>query len=167
MEDAISMQHCYELITQRHILNHGKALNLYELIRLGIKEDDYHYINYLMVRRLTYMKNTILKHTLQHGVIINLSNYRLFWKQLLTEEQYSYYLSFFAKESSNFEEEYSIDFETLVKTAAKYKQWEVICYAYYIEKKELFNFITEEDRKHEKFTNFIDENAKLFLTSKF
>ena len=143
---AINNAFHHENTTNHYKTQYSKPLNLYELIRYGIKDDDYHYINYLIFKRLNYLKNTISEHTEKHSIKIDFTYFDDTEVFVYNEEHYCNLLNFYTRNFAGYDA-YSIDIENLIKEATKYRDWDMLISIYFREKMELLEFIAEEDRK--------------------
>ena len=146
-ENAINNAFYHENTTKHYETQYNKPLNLYELIRNGIKDDNYHYINYLIFKRLNYLENTVNKHTKKHGIKIDFNYFNdanVFF--IYTEEHYCNLLNSYTRSFAGYSA-YGIDIENLIKETIKYKDWDMLISIYFREKMELLEFIAKEDRK--------------------
>ena len=141
---------------------HYKSLNLYELIKFGIREDNYHYVNYLIFKRLTYIKTLIELKTKRFGfLLLNIDmDKSLIYGQKLTEKQYTNKLIYYANRIEG-EGSLSVNIEDLIEEAYIHQDWVMMWYLYNDEKQKIIDFARQEDEKYQE--SLKAKNRKFFI----
>ena len=141
---------------KRYKIIHNKPLNLYNLIKLAIKDDDYMLVDFLINRRLTYIKQIIYLNTINYGFTIKELDieYIMFYGQTLTENQYTNKLIYYMKRAGNF-------IDDLIKEICNHKDWTMLHYIYSKEKQRIIEYAKQEDEAYEESLKL--KNKKFFI----
>ena len=136
----------YEDITHRHNVAYRKTLSLYELIKIGIENDDYHYVSYLRFRRLAYIKYIIALKTLRLNMLFDdIEQDERFITTKITEDEYTNKLIYYVNRVDKQRD--SIDIEDLIEEAYLHLDWPMMFYIYKHEKENIEDYILQEDAK--------------------
>ena len=134
--------------TTQYCTLHKKPLNLYELLRLAVKDEDDEYIDYLVDKRSLYMQCTINKYTECYGIKFNvLFYYRDLPFGTIEKKEFAKKLRYYTNESLGYEA-YSIDFEDLVKIISDYRDFNMLYNLYLYEMYEVVEFLEEIDNRY-------------------
>ena len=133
---------------QQYEFTIGKPLTLYELIELAIKDDNYTLINFLIFKRLAYIKTLIDNKTKKFNFMtVNLDmDKNVGCNIYMTDEQYYERLVHYANITGNGTE---ITIEDLIDEAYLEQDWIMMWYIYAHERIKIINFARKEDAKND------------------
>ena len=132
----------YEDITRRFTLYHKRDLNIYELIKLGIENDNYNYIDYLIFKRLHLIEDLIRKETANTQFKLDLNQYEDMENTEIDETCYENLLNYYARTFNNSNNN-TINIEDLIKTVIYYNHWYMLYYIYFKERDDLRRYLCE------------------------
>ena len=152
----------YEDITRRFILYHKRDLNIYELIKLGIENDNYNYIDYLIFKRLYLSEDLIRKETANTQFKLDLNQYEDMENTEIDETCYENLLNYYARTFNN-NNNNTINIEDLIKTVIYYNHWYMLYYIYFKERDDLRTFLAQEDEKYCEYQRELQRNKKFYI----
>ena len=158
----ISTLQLHQETTQQYERKHNTSLSLYKLIECGIKDDNYSFVNFLIYKRLTYIKTLIAYKTKRFGFILeNLDLHKdLIYGKKLTEKQYANKLIYYAKRIGG-EGCFTVNIEDLIEEVYTHQDWLMMWYIYNDEKQRIIDFAIQEDEKYEESLKL--KNKKFFI----
>ena len=152
----------YEDITRRFTLYHKRELNIYELIKLGIENDNYNYIDYLIFKRLHLIEDLIKKETQNTEFKLDLTQYEDMENTDIDELTFENLLNYYAKTHNN-NESNEINIEDLIKTVVYFKHWYMLYYIYFKERDDLHLYKVKEDEKYCEYQRELQRNRKFYI----
>ena len=144
-EFTISECFYYEDTTRKYTLKYNRELTIYELIKLGIENDDYNYIDYLIFKRLRLLKNLIINETKNTNFILDLNQYE---NIKIDNLEYENLLNYYAKTFNNDTNNNTINIDDLIRVVVSYNHWFMLYYIYFKERDDLHTFLVDEDEKY-------------------
>ena len=134
-----------------------RPLNIYELIKFAIKNDNYMLVNFLINKRVNYIAMLIDRNTRKYGKMIitylNIENV-LYYGQALTDQQYTNKLIYYTERTG-------CNIEDLIEEVSKHKDWVMLTYIYTNEKKRIIEYTRQEDTLYEE--SLKPKNRKFFI----
>ena len=161
-EYDISTSFIHEATTELYVYRHQKNLSLYDLIKLGIKDDNYNYVNYLVFKRLSYIKRLISLKSLRFDMLLNLDIDEEFNDIKITPKQYENKLIYYANRI-NEDGDLSVSIEDLIEETYLHLDWPMMYYVYKHERQNLLDFIKREDEEYCDYINNLPKNRKFFI----
>ena len=152
----------YEDITRRFTLYHKRELDIYELIKLGIENDNYNYVNYLIFKRLHLIEDLIRKETANTPFKLDLKQYEEMEETDVEEVSYENLLNYYARDFNNSNDN-TINIEDLISVVVSYKHWYMLYYIYFKERQDLKYFLTVEDDKYCEYQRELKRNRKFYI----
>ena len=136
----------YEDITRQYMLNEGYEMDVMDLITAAMEDDrNFGYVNYLIFKRLHYLKYLINLSMNDYGLAFDPNNIKdpKYYLELY-EEYYDgcsqYYINCLSKIKGNL----ALDIEDVVKFIGDNKQWNLLIYMFLREEKDLRDFVDEK-----------------------
>ena len=153
----------YEDTTRKYTLHHKRELNIYELIKIGIEEDNYNYIDYLIFKRLHLIEDLIKKETQNEpNFKLDLDQYEEMEDTFIDNDKYEDLLNYYARVFNNSESN-AINIEDLIKTVVSFSHWHMLYYIYFKERDDLKTFVSREDEKYCEYQRELKRNRKFYI----
>ena len=136
---------------------YNKQLDLYDLVKHAIKQDNYNLVNYLISKRLSFLEDIINTYTRLHGFIIpNLDDGTDLIEYLKhTDNKYYEKLNYYC------DGKLEIDIEKLLKNVYKHEDWDMFWCIYNNEKIKIIDYCKEGSRKNDELLKA--KNKKIFI----
>ena len=149
----------YEDTTRKHTLKYNRELTIYELIKLGIEEDNYNYISYLIFKRMHLIKTIILNETRNTDFKLDLDQYEDF---VTDDTEYEGLLNYYAKTFNSGTNSNTINIEDLIKVVVSFNHWFMLYYIYFKEREDLHNFLVIEEEKYGEYQRKLQDKERKF-----
>ena len=159
-EFTISECFYYEDTTRKYTLKYNRELTIYELIKLGIENDDYNYIDYLIFKRLRLLKNLIINETKNTNFILDLNQYE---NIKIDNLEYENLLNYYAKTFNNDTNNNTINIDDLIRVVVSYNNWFMLYYIYFKERDDLHTFLVDEDEKYCDYQRKLQRDRKFYI----
>ena len=159
-EFTISECFYYEDTTRKYTLKYNRELTIYELIKLGIENNDYNYIDYLIFKRLRLLKNIIINETKNTSFILDLNQYE---NIEIDNLEYENLLNYYAKTFNSNTNNNTINIDDLIRVVVSYNHWFMIYYIYFKERDDLHTFLVDEDEKYCEYQRKLQRDRKFYI----
>ena len=166
MDDTTQYYPQYTNITYELRIKHyedmlNRELDFEELVDLSIKNEDYNLINYLINRRLGYLKDLIKAKTRQFGLIMEPINNIFYKNYTMFEHNYTSKLLYYTKNINEDDDLSYVEAEDLIDEVGENKDIGMLWEIYMREKTNTLDYINEKINKHKE--SLKPNNRKFFI----